>query len=131
MAYDERLAARVRTSLLDQPAVDQIKMFGGICFKVDGYMACGVLEDALIVKCDADDYDEHLEKPHTRPFDFTGRPLRGIFAVDPAGVRTAAALRKWLAIGIAAAKAKASAPISRRRKKAKSRSWPRKLRRIS
>ena len=35
MAYDERLAERIREALADEKAVDEIKMMGGLCFMVE------------------------------------------------------------------------------------------------
>lgn len=129
MAYDEKLAARVRAALSHEPIVDEIKMFGGICFKVDGYMACGVLDDGFIVKCDPAEYEGLLAKPNTKPFDFTGKPMRGILVVKPAGVRTAATLKSWVIKGVATAKAKAAAPAPKTRRKAQKAKWPAKTRR--
>ena len=45
MAYDESLAARVRARLAGEPAYQEIRMFGGLCFKVRGAMWGGVLGD--------------------------------------------------------------------------------------
>lgn len=125
MAYDETLAYRVRKLLLTERAVDEIKMFGGICYKVDGFMACGVLGDDLIVKCDPGSYETLLTRPHAKEFAFTGRPLRGILLVGQAGLKTTSALRKWLAEGIASAKAKAQSGVRPKRKSpsAKARSF--------
>lgn len=38
-----------------------------------------------------------LDEPHTRPMDFTGRPMRGMVYVDPPGFPTDAALAAWVA----------------------------------
>ena len=42
MAYDERLAARVRALLASRSDVSERKMFGGLTFMVGGNMCCGV-----------------------------------------------------------------------------------------
>lgn len=104
--------------MMGERAVDEIKMFGGICYKVDGHMACGVLGEDLIVKCDPEAYADLLAKPHAREFAFTGRPLRGILMVAPAGVKTAANLRRWIAEGVATAKAKAKSGAKPKQKSA-------------
>jgi hypothetical protein len=39
--------------------------------------------------------------PHTRPFDMTGRPMKGWILVEPEGVRTEAELAEWVAQGVA------------------------------
>lgn len=65
--------------------------------------------DNLIVKCLPEDYDDLLAEPNTKPFDFTGKPMRGILVVRPAGVRTAPSLKKWIGEGMTNAKARAAA----------------------
>lgn len=42
MAYDERLAARIREVLVGQSRITERKMFGGVAFLYDGRMCCGV-----------------------------------------------------------------------------------------
>jgi TfoX/Sxy family transcriptional regulator of competence genes len=118
MVFDEKLADRIRTTLArGEDAVTERKMFGGICFLVDGAMCCGVLKDELIVKVGPEEGDKALAKPHTRPFDFTGRPMAGMLYVAPGGTRTAASLEKWLKLGVAHARAKARSTSKRRRKR--------------
>ena len=50
MAYDPRLAGRVRTLLTDRGDVAERPMFGGLTFMVAGHMCCGVNKDELIVR---------------------------------------------------------------------------------
>ena len=76
------------------------KMFGGIGFLVKGNMACGVHKDALIVRVGPDAYQEALDKAHTRPFDITGRPMKGWVMVDQAGYESDADLRAWVQQGV-------------------------------
>jgi TfoX/Sxy family transcriptional regulator of competence genes len=97
MSYDEKLAGRVRRLLSERGGdVSERKMFGGLCFMVNGAMCCGVLKHDLIVRVGPERHAEALASPNARPFDFTGRPSKGIVYVEPAGVQTAAQLRKWL-----------------------------------
>jgi TfoX/Sxy family transcriptional regulator of competence genes len=96
MAYDEALAERIRTELLGRDDVEERKMFGGIAFMVAGRMACGVIRDDLMVKVGADGHDAALARPHTRPMDFTGRPMRGMVYVAPAGTAADGDLRAWV-----------------------------------
>ena len=97
--YDEALAARVRAALSREKAVAEIKMFGGLCFTIRGNMCCGVLGHDLIVRADTASTEEILQDPNARPFDFTGRPMKGIFFVSQKGLR-GAGLKKWLALGL-------------------------------
>jgi catechol 2,3-dioxygenase-like lactoylglutathione lyase family enzyme len=82
MAYDERLAARVRALLASRADVSERKMFGGLTFMVGGNMCCGVNGDELIVRLDPGHEDDALARPHVRPMDFTGRRMRGFITVQ-------------------------------------------------
>ncbi len=95
MAYDERLADRVRDVLEGDPGVGERKMFGGIAFMVDGHMACGVAGDELMLRLGAEGAEAALRRRHVRPMDFTGRPMKGMVFVAPQGLR-GAALRRWV-----------------------------------
>ena len=50
MAYDERLADRVRAALAGQPGISERKMFGGLCFMVDEKMFLGVMTDHIMCR---------------------------------------------------------------------------------
>jgi hypothetical protein len=43
MAYDLSLADRIRTILEPRSGFSERKMFGGICFMINGHMCCGVI----------------------------------------------------------------------------------------
>jgi hypothetical protein len=102
VAYDERLAARVRAALGDRTDVSERKMFGGLTFMVAGHMCCGVNGDELIVRLNPDRVDLALTKPHARAMDFTGRPMRGFVTVRPEGLN-GAQLKRWLRQAVARA----------------------------
>ena len=101
MAFDESLAGRIRATLGNRPGLREQKMFGGLTFMLNGNMCCGVLKDDLVVRVGAEAADAALEKVHTRPMDFTGRPLKGMVIVAQAGCETEAALRDWLERAVA------------------------------
>ena len=96
MAYDETLAERIRIALRARDDVSERKMFGGIAFMVRDRMAVGVVRDDLMVRVGPEGNDEALAQPHARPMDFTGKPMRGMVYVAPAGVATDADLARWI-----------------------------------
>jgi TfoX/Sxy family transcriptional regulator of competence genes len=96
VAYGEALADRIRTALRGRDDVVEKQMFGGLTFMVAGKMACGVVHDDLMVRVGPDGDGPALAEPHTRPMDFTGRPMRGMVYVDPAGVASDADLARWV-----------------------------------
>jgi hypothetical protein len=95
MAYDETLAGRVRDVFGPDPDLSERKMFGGLAFMLGGHMCCGIVGDELMLRLGPDAAQEALRKPHVRPMDFTGRPMRGMVYVAQAGLR-GRALRSWL-----------------------------------
>lgn len=96
MAYDEKLAKRIRLLLDGLAVTEEKKMFGGVGYLVNGNMACGVNGDRLIVRLDPEEYEGALARPHVRMFDMTGRPMRGWVMVEPAGVEWDADLKAWV-----------------------------------
>jgi TfoX/Sxy family transcriptional regulator of competence genes len=105
MAYDEKLAARVRGLMPDRDDVAEKHMFGGLTFMVAGHMCCGVQGDELIVRLSPDDTEAALARPHARPMDFTGRPMRDFVSVRPEGLK-GRALRGWVEAAMAAAESR-------------------------
>lgn len=96
MAFEVRLAERVRDALADVPGVEERQMFGGLAFLVEGHMACGIVRDLLMARLGEAGATAALDQPHVRPMDFTGRPMTTMVYVEPEGVATDAALREWV-----------------------------------
>jgi TfoX/Sxy family transcriptional regulator of competence genes len=96
MAFDERLAARVRTLLKRKHSFEEKGMFGGHTFMVNGHMCCGVLRNDLVLRLGPEDYAKAVAHPHARPMDFTGQPMKGFLYVSPAGLRTPRQLEVWV-----------------------------------
>lgn len=97
MAYDEKLADRVRALVQGTRHIGELKMFGGLCFTLQGNMAVGINGDELMARVGPDAYEASLQKPGARAMDFTGRPLTGYLFVGPAGIKTKPQLQKWVA----------------------------------
>ncbi|OGO04250.1 MAG: RNA methyltransferase [Chloroflexi bacterium RBG_13_56_8] len=100
MAYDRELAQRVREEMQGLPSFSERTMFGGIGFMLQGNMACGVLGEDLIVRVGPERYEETLARPHTKPFDMTGRPMRGWVLVSPEGYEAHTDLWMWVQQGL-------------------------------
>jgi hypothetical protein len=63
-------------------------------------MACGVNGTNLIVRISPDSYAAAINQPFVRPFDMTGRPMKGWIVVDSGGVRSADDLKRWIGQGV-------------------------------
>lgn len=101
MAYDEGLAERIRLHLGADPDVAEKHMFGGVAFLLRGNMAVGVIGDDLLVRVGPDATDAAPARPGARPFDMTGRPMRGWVVVDSSAVTEDETLGAWIDEGYA------------------------------
>ena len=105
MAYDEDLAARVRTLLDGEPEVTEKRMFGGLAFLVGGHMAVAVSgQGGLMVRVDPDETDALLEAPGTRPMEMRGKALDGWVLLEPSAIEADDDLAAWVARGTAYAR---------------------------
>ena len=100
MAYDERLAERIRELMAPMPGMSERKMFGGIAFMINGNMACGPVDDRLMVRVGPEGYEDALQQPGASELSFTGRPMRGMVEVEPATLEDQVALATWVARGV-------------------------------
>ena len=100
MAYDEQLAERVNRVLAAQERVVQKKMFGGLAFMMNGNMSVGIDHDRLIVRVGPEGYEQALTRPHCRPMDITGRPMRGFVIVEGEGISSDEELTNWVDVGV-------------------------------
>jgi TfoX/Sxy family transcriptional regulator of competence genes len=100
MAYDELLSMRIRAALGSLPSLVEKKMFGGVCFLVNGNMACGVYKDDMIVRVGVENYQDALARPYTKLFDITGKALKGWVMVEPEGCASESELIAWVNQGI-------------------------------
>ena len=99
MAYNEKLAERIRKELSSVPFVEK-KMFGGVGFLLNGNMAVGVYKDDLIARVAKEDHDKSLKRKGAKPFDITGRSMKGWVAVEAEGYKTANQLSAWVKQGV-------------------------------
>lgn len=105
MTHDDPLASRARAALLarlgpDASGYSERRMFGGLCFLVRGNMCCGTLRGELIVRVEPAETEALSSRPHTRPMDFTGKPMRGFVVVEPEGLSRQKQLEEWIGLAL-------------------------------
>lgn len=103
MAYDEYIADRIRRTFKEMKVdVGEMKMMGGLLFKMNEKMLCGIHIDKkygdtlLMARIGEEVYLKELEKEDTLPMDFTGRPMKGYIFVTPDGIDMEDDLKYWL-----------------------------------
>ena len=82
MPYDATLAATLRADLAGRGAVSERKMFGGLCFLLDGNMICGTYRDGGMYRVGKANAAAALALPHVRPMTMTGRPMPGLVEAE-------------------------------------------------
>jgi TfoX/Sxy family transcriptional regulator of competence genes len=96
LAHDEVLAARVRVVFSRKKGIVEKKMFGGVCFMVNGHMCCGITGKDLVLRLGEEGAAAALEEPHTREMDFTGRVMKSMVFVHANGTKSDEELRSWV-----------------------------------
>lgn len=104
MAYDDATVDRIRDLLIEVGGVAERKMFGCYAFMVNGNMACGSLDDRLLVRVGADRYDEALALPGASKFEGNGRVMGGFVVVDSETIASDKSLAEWVDRGVAFAR---------------------------
>jgi TfoX/Sxy family transcriptional regulator of competence genes len=100
VAYDEKLADRIRELVGSEPGLTEKKMFGGLAFLIGGNMAVAASgQGGVLVRVDPDESDTLVSKTKAYPMEMRGRTMQGWLRVDTDGVRTKAQLAKWVERG--------------------------------
>jgi len=113
MAYDEKLADRIRERLADLQNIEEKRMMGGLTFMYNGKMCVGIFKDELMCRIDPDLHGDAVEKQGCRTMDFTNRPtnrpMKGYVLIDDTGMRNQADFDYWINLSLEFnSKAKAS-----------------------
>ena len=96
MAYSESLALRIRHVVARRRGITERKMFGCLCFLLNGNALAGVWKNSLIARLGPDEGEAALREPHVRAFDITGRPMRNWVVVEPDGIEDDEQLSQWI-----------------------------------
>ena len=100
MAYNEKLAERVREAFAGITKVEEKKMMGGLTFMINNKMCVGILKDDLMARIDPDVYDSVLKRKGGREMDFTGKPMKGFVFVSPEGTKSKKDLSYWVGLAL-------------------------------
>jgi hypothetical protein len=100
MAVDEDLAGRIRVALAGAGAVREVRMFGGLCFMLNGNMVAGTSKRGLMVRVGKERQADALARPGAKRMEMTGRPMEGYVFVNPPPPDDRS-LQDWLALAVA------------------------------
>lgn len=97
MAFDEKLASRVRDSFKKKGvAASEKRMIGGLCFLVKDKMCVGIANEGLLARVGPDNYATSLKKKGCRPMELGGRTMKNYVLVTHPVLTTDASLDYWV-----------------------------------
>jgi TfoX/Sxy family transcriptional regulator of competence genes len=99
MPYNTTLEDKIEDTVQQWDSIEKKKMFGGICYLINGNMAFGAWKDYLIVRMGPELAAEKLNHEHVREFDITGKPMKGWVMVEKGSWEKRDELTIWLDIG--------------------------------
>lgn len=100
MAYSKSLVERIRPIVSRQCGVTEKKMFGSICFLLNGNLLVGVWKDSLIARIGKDAYETALQEEYVTEFDVTGRLMKGWVIVEADGIDSDHQLSHWIELAV-------------------------------
>ena len=96
MAFDENLAARIRTALARKMGIEEKTLFGCFCLLLNGNVLVGVWRNSLIVRLGNEEAEDALLEPNVKPCDITGKAMNGCVVVAPEGICDDDQLGQWI-----------------------------------
>lgn len=82
MAYDEGMAQLLRDDLAEQTGITEKRMFGGLCFMLNGNMLCGVGTSAPMFRVGKINEPAALKLDGVGPLTFTKRKMGGMVEME-------------------------------------------------
>jgi hypothetical protein len=99
MAVDQELARRIRGLVALDPRVTEKKMFGGICFLLDGRILVGVRRNgALLVQCGAEAAKAAIRREGVTHMRMGEREAANFIDVEDDSLETEEGLREWITL---------------------------------
>jgi TfoX/Sxy family transcriptional regulator of competence genes len=96
MAYNEKLADRIRESLAYLSKVEEKKMFRGVTFMVNGKMCVSVSGDEMMCRFDPVLQEEVAGKKGFRPMIMKGREYKGFGYISQEGIKSKKDFDYWI-----------------------------------
>jgi TfoX/Sxy family transcriptional regulator of competence genes len=95
MPLEDSLTADLRAHLSSLEGIDEVKMFGGLAFMLNGNMLAAASKRGLLLRVGKDRQQDALARPGARPMEMNGRIMYGYIYVDPSAL-SQDALHAWL-----------------------------------
>jgi len=100
MAYDDGLAQMLRDDLAEIDAITEKKMFGGLCFLLNGNMLCGVHSKGTMFRVGKEHETKARAIDGAGPMQFTGRKMGGMIDVTEEATADDTRRGEWLRLAL-------------------------------
>lgn len=99
MPYNKLIEDKIDKVVGRWEKTEKRKMFEGICYLLHGNMCFGIYKDYLIVRTGIEAAEKKLREKNVKPFDITGRVMKGWVMVGGQGWKNQEDLKNWLNLG--------------------------------
>ena len=100
MAYDEKLAARIRQALAHLPKIEEKKMFRGVTFMVNGKMCLSVSGDEMMIRFDPALQEIVAEKNGFRTMIMKDREYKGYGYISQEAIKSKKDFDYWVGLAL-------------------------------
>ena len=100
MAYNEKLANRIREVFSELKNVEEKEMMGGLTFMYNNKMCVGIIKDELMCRIDPELHESAVEKNGCRTMDFTKRPMKGYVMIEDSGMKSKKEFDYWINLAL-------------------------------
>ena len=100
MAYNEKIAARIRLALSHLPNVKEKKMFGGLVFMVDDKMCITAGPERIMCRIDPALHEEAIKRKGCSTVIMRGRAYKGYVHVSEETLGTKKELDYWIGLAL-------------------------------
>ena len=98
--YDKGLAERLTELVGDMFEMEVTYMFGGFGYLMNGNICVAIWNDLLVIRVGVDAANAIMNEPHVRPFDLTGRPMKGWMMVKHDGIAEDTDLQRYVDLAV-------------------------------
>lgn len=100
MAYNEKLAERIRERISDLSNIEEKEMMGGLVFMYKGKMCLGIIKDELMCRIDPAKHNTEVEKNGCRTMDFTNRSMKGYILIEESAMQSEKDFNYWIQLAL-------------------------------
>jgi len=100
MAYNTKLADRIREALQHLPDVEEKEMFRGVCFMVDGKMCVCVSGEQMMCRIGEANMEAAIETGNCRQMVMRGKPMKDYVFVSEEGFQSKKDFDFWIKLSL-------------------------------